>query len=78
MTARHARAASGPVWSPGERQRIAYTARVPTEAARAAVVAQRTARLRYRTDGSGYTVNAPSHVFVTDVPSGASQAAHRR
>ena len=73
VTARHARAASGPVWSPGERQRIAYTARVPTEAARAAVVAQRTARLRYRTDGSGYTVNAPSHVFVTDVPSGASK-----
>ena len=31
---------------------------------------QRTTRLRYRTDGSGYTVNTPSHVFVTDAASG--------
>ncbi len=33
---------------------------------------QRTTRLRYRTDGSGYTVNTPSHVFVTDAVSGTT------
>jgi dipeptidyl aminopeptidase/acylaminoacyl peptidase len=70
VTARHARAASAPVWSPDGRS-IAYTARVPTAASlRAKVQSWRTARLRYRTDGSGYTVNTPSHVFVTDVASG--------
>jgi dipeptidyl aminopeptidase/acylaminoacyl peptidase len=69
VTARHARAASAPVWSP-DGARIAYTARVPNAQARAAVPAQRSTRLRYRTDGSGYTVNTPSHVFVTDVASG--------
>lgn len=68
VTARHARAASAPVWSP-DGTRIAYTARVPNAQARAAVPAQHTTRLRYRTDGSGYTVNTPSHVFVTDVAS---------
>lgn len=68
VTARHARAASAPVWSP-DSKRIAYTARVPNERARAAVVVQRTTRLRYRTDGSGYTVNTPSHVFVADIAS---------
>ena len=71
VTARHARAASAPVWSP-DGTRIAYTARVPNERARATVVFQRTTRLRYRTDGSGYTVNTPSHVFVTDAVSGTT------
>ena len=66
VTARHARAASAAVWS-GDGRRLAYTARVPNDAARARVVAQRTARLRYRTDGSGYTMNTPSHVFVADL-----------
>jgi dipeptidyl aminopeptidase/acylaminoacyl peptidase len=70
VTARHARAASAPVWSPDSRH-IAYTARVPTQASlRAKVQSWRTARLRYRTDGSGYTVNTPSHLFVTEVASG--------
>jgi dipeptidyl aminopeptidase/acylaminoacyl peptidase len=70
VTARHARAASAPVWSPDGRS-IAYTARVPTGASqRAKVPSWRTTRLRYRTDGSGYTVNAPSHVHITDVESG--------
>jgi dipeptidyl aminopeptidase/acylaminoacyl peptidase len=70
VTARHARASSAPVWSPDSRH-IAYTARIPTEASRnAQVTAWRTTRLRYRTDGSGYTVSSPSHLFVTDVASG--------
>jgi dipeptidyl aminopeptidase/acylaminoacyl peptidase len=72
VTARHARAASAAVWSPDGR-RLAYTARVPNAAARATVVAQRSARLRYRTDGSGYTVNTPSHVFVTDLSGRTTQ-----
>lgn len=71
VTARHARASSAPVWSP-DGARVAYTARVPNERTRANVVIQRTTRLRYRTDGSGYTVNTPSHVFVLDVASGKS------
>ena len=66
VTARHARAASAAAWySVGTH--LGYTARVPNAAARARVVAQRSARLRYRTDGPGYTVNTPSHVFVTDL-----------
>src|SRR5262245_29629595 len=70
VTARHARASSAPVWSP-DGCRIAYTARAPSEASRnARVTAWRTARLRYRTDGSGYTVSSPSHLFVTHVASG--------
>lgn len=72
VTARHARAASAPVWYPVGTH-LAYTARVPNEAARARVVAQRSARLRYRTDGSGYTVNTPSHVFVTDLDGNTRQ-----
>ena len=72
VTARHARAASAAVWSP-DGTRLAYTARVPNAAARATVVAQRTARLRYRADGSGYTVNTPSHVFVTDLSGKTTQ-----
>lgn len=69
VTARHARAAAAPVWSPDGRH-IAYTARVPNGAASAKVVIQRTRRLRYRTDGSGYTVNTPSHLFVVDAGTG--------
>ena len=72
VTARHARAASAAVWSP-DGTRLAYTARVPNAAAHARVVVQRTTRLRYRTDGSGYTVNTPSHVFVTDLSGKTTQ-----
>jgi dipeptidyl aminopeptidase/acylaminoacyl peptidase len=72
VTARHARASSAPVWSADSRH-VAYTARVPSEASlHARVPFWRTARLRYRTDGSGYTVNAPSHVLVVDVASGGA------
>ena len=70
VTARHARASSAPVWSADSRN-VAFTARVPSEASlRARVPFWRTARLRYRTDGSGYTVNTPSHAYLTDVASG--------
>jgi dipeptidyl aminopeptidase/acylaminoacyl peptidase len=72
VTARHARASSAPVWSADSRH-IAYTARVPSAASlRARVPFWRTARLRYRTDGSSYTVNTPSHVFVIEVASGST------
>lgn len=62
-------------WSPDSR-RIAYVSRVPeqgrygtvTGIAPTAEPARRVARLNYKFNGIGYTVDRPSQVFVVEVP----------
>jgi dipeptidyl aminopeptidase/acylaminoacyl peptidase len=70
----HLLAAGEPAWSP-ESDRVAYLSRVPEEgryrAARGGCPAEkepprRITRLSYRVDGTGFTVDRPSHVFVVD------------
>lgn len=70
----HVLSAGEPVWSPGS-DRIAYSSRVPEEgryrAKRGGCTPdkeppRRITRLRYRLDGTGFTIDRPAQLFVVD------------
>jgi dipeptidyl aminopeptidase/acylaminoacyl peptidase len=70
----HVLSAGEPVWSPGS-DRVAYSSRVPEEgryrAKRGGCTPdkeppRRIARLRYRLDGIGFTIDRPAQLFVVD------------
>src|SRR5439155_21998324 len=68
----HPLGAGPPEWSP-DSTRLAYTARIPAEGRypprrdAGEEPPRRITRLSYRTDGLGFTLDRPRHVFVVDV-----------